>query len=86
MLFTLELMVAILGEFEPTRALLGRVLYPISLGRDPVSPENILINLLVLVVAFAAYAYGDILERETFFEEHVAKRKRKREGSVHFSQ
>jgi small-conductance mechanosensitive channel len=86
LLFTLQLAIAVVCEFGGARAWLGRALYPISLGRSPVSPENILANILVLVIALAAYAYGDILQGESFFQEHVAKRKRVREGTVHFSQ
>jgi len=84
LLFSLQLAAAVLSEFSSSRS--GIALYPVFLGREPIALPNILLNFSMLMIALAAFYYADTLEGESFFKEHFAPRRRKREGTVHFSQ
>lgn len=85
LLFALQLVAALACEFAP-EPWVGRALYPLFLGRAPISLPNVLLNFGMLVSALASYYYADALEGESFFQEHFAGRRRTREGAVHFSQ
>jgi hypothetical protein len=83
LLFGLELLVAIIGEFWPLNAI-GRALYPIYVGLDPWTPGNLFVNLSLLAMALGSFFFADKLEREAADEEACLARRG--EGAVRFSQ
>ena len=84
LLFALQLGLAVASEFAPRH--LGRALYPIFLGRDPIALPNVLINCGLLVLALVAFFYADVIERKALLKERLGRKRSTREGSVHFSQ
>jgi hypothetical protein len=84
MLFGVQMIFAVAADFVPVTGV-GRVLYPLYLGRDPWTPANLVINLTLLLTALGAFYFADKLDRDAFFQEHTRWRA-PRDGSVHFSQ
>ena len=83
-LFGVQLVFAVAADFVPVRGI-GRVLYPLYLGREPWEATTLIINVTLLMTALGAFYFADRLDRTAFFEEHTRWRD-PRDGAVHFSQ
>jgi len=70
LLFGVQLLFAAAADFARVTGV-GRVLYPLYLGRDPWTPENLVLNLSLLCTALGAFYFADKLERNGFFEQHT---------------
>ena len=89
LVFVLQLVLAVVSEFAPPWFRYGHALYPLFIGRDPISLSNIFINFGLLVLALVAFFYADTLEGDTFFKENFLTRRSRRprrDGSIHFRQ
>jgi hypothetical protein len=66
LLFGVQLAYAASADYAPVTGI-GRVLYPHYIGRNPWTPENLVINLSIVFAALGAFYFADKLERDGFF-------------------
>jgi hypothetical protein len=70
LLFGVQLLFAAASDFAHVTGI-GRVLYPLYVGRDPWTPENLLLNLSLLCAALGAFYFADKFDHAESFDEDV---------------
>ena len=80
LLFGVQLVFAAAADFARVTGV-GRVLYPLYMGRDPWTPENLLLNLSLLCAALGTFYFADRFEHDADFDEHATGREAERRSS-----